>query len=233
MILNDFTTLDIETTGLNPKMDKIIEVGAVRVRNGEITEKFESLVNPGRKLEKRIVSLTGICDLDLKNAPNGEEVIPKLLAFLGEDVLVGHRILFDYSFVKKAAVNLKLPFEKQGIDTLKIARRFLPELESRKLDFLCWHYGISLHAHRAVCDAEGTAMLYLRLAKDFPVEEAFNPNSLVYKVKKESPATKQQKERLYKLIEAHKLIIDYDIDKLTRNEASRLADKIVLQYGRG
>lgn len=232
MIPYDFTVLDLETTGLNPKTDKIIEVGAVKVRDGVITETFETFVNPGRKLEERIISLTGITDADLKDAPSIEEILPQLIAFIGDDILVGHRILFDYSFVKKAAVNLKLSFEKQGIDTLKIARKFLPELESRRLPFLCDYYKIPLNAHRAVSDAQGAAALYLKLAAEFPDEEAFKPLSLIYKAKKESPITKSQKEQLYRLIEKHKLVVDYEIDKLTRNEASRLADKIMLKHGR-
>lgn len=232
MIPYDFTVLDLETTGLNPKTDKIIEIGAVRVRDGEITGRFNRLVNPGRKLEKRIIDLTGISDQDLSKAPYIEEILPELLSFIGEDILVGHRILFDYSFIKRAAVNLKLSFEKSGIDTLKIARKYLPDLESRRLPFLCEYYGIPLQAHRAVNDAEATARLYLKLAAAFPEEGAYKPQPLIYKAKKEGPITKNQKEQLYKLIEAHKLILDCEIDKLTKNEASRLADKIIFTHGR-
>lgn len=232
MIPYDFTVLDLETTGLNPKTDKIIEIGAVRVRDGLIAETFESFVNPGRKLEERIAALTGICDEELEVAPPIEEVLPLLFAFIGEDILVGHRILFDYSFVKKAAVNQKLIFEKKGIDTLRIARKHLPQLESRRLPFLCEYFGIPLNAHRAVSDARGTAALYLKLAEAFVDEEVFRPLPLIYQVKKESPITQRQKEQLYKLIGKHKLVVDYDIDKLTRNEASRQVDKIILKYGR-
>ena len=115
MIL-DFTAIDTETTGLNPKSDRMIEVGAVKVRNGNITERFETLINPGRKLEERIINLTGITQESLKNAPAIEEVLPDLLAFIGDDVLLGHKILFDFSFIKRAAVNHHLTFEKRGMD---------------------------------------------------------------------------------------------------------------------
>lgn len=230
-IPNDFTVIDLETTGLNPKTDKIIEAGAVRVRNGVITEQFASPVNPGRKLEERIIELTGIRDEDLEEAPYIEEVLPKLIDFIGDDILVGHRVLFDFSFIKKAATNIGLSFEKKGIDTLKLARRFLPELESKRLTFLCEYYGIPLQAHRAVEDAKATAMLYHKLTEAFPQEDAYQPIPLLYKVKKEGPITPKQKERLYKLIEQHKLIVDYEIDKLTKNEASRITDKILSKYG--
>lgn len=231
-MIQDYTSLDIETTGLNPKLDKIIEVGAIKVRNGKITGRYESLVYPGRKLGEVVSELTGIRNCDLSGAPEPDEVIPKLLAFIGEDILVGHSVLFDYSFVKRAAVNLGLTFEKTGIDTLKLARRFLPELESRGLSSLCDYFSIPLKAHRAGEDAQATSILYGKLLENFYEEEAFSPFQLIYKVKRESPITRQQKEQLYKLIEAHKLIIDYEIEKLTRNEASRIADHIILQYGR-
>jgi len=231
-IPDSFIVIDLETTGLNPKTDKIIEIGAVRVREGIITEHFATLVNPGRRLEERITELTGITDVELKVAPYIEEVLPELITFIDEDILVGHRVLFDFSFLKKAAVNMKLSFEKKGIDTLKLARRFLPELESKRLPFLCEYYGIPLKAHRAVEDAKATALLYGKLAQAFPQEDAYRPVSLIYKVKKEGPVTPKQKERLYKLIEQHKLIVDFDVDKLTKNEASRITDKILSKYGR-
>lgn len=231
-MIQDYTSLDIETTGLNPKLDKIIEVGAIKVRNGKITGRYESLVYPGRKLGETVSELTGIRNCDLSGAPESGEVIPDLLAFIGEDILVGHSVLFDYSFVKRAAVNLGLTFEKKGIDTLKLARRFLPELESRGLSSLCRYFSIPLKAHRAGEDAQATSMLYGKLLENFYEEEAFSPFQLIYKVKRESPITRQQKEQLYKLIEAHKLVIDYEIEKLTRNEASRMVDHIILKYGR-
>ena len=77
----DFTAIDTETTGLNPKLDRIIEIGAVKVRDGKITDRFESLINPGRKLDERIVQLTGITQEDLKIAPDIAEVLPSLLSF--------------------------------------------------------------------------------------------------------------------------------------------------------
>ena len=80
-MLNTYISIDLETTGLNPKRDKIIEIGAVKVVEGSITETFETFVNPGRRLEERIVELTGIEDTDLEGAPYSEEVLPRLLEF--------------------------------------------------------------------------------------------------------------------------------------------------------
>lgn len=233
-MINSYVSIDLETTGLNPKLDKIIEIGAVRVVDGKPTERFSTFVNPGRKLEERIVELTGIHDEDLQDAPTIEEVWPRLVEFLGDSILLGHSILFDYSFLKKAAVNQKLGFEKQAIDTLKIARRFLTELEHRSLDYLCEYYKIPHQAHRALADAEATSELYHRLVEQFYLheQELFQPKQLQYSVKRDTPATKPQKIRLYRLLEQHKIDIEFDVEKMTRSEASRFTDKILAKYGR-
>ncbi len=230
-----YVCVDLETTGLNPKTDKIIEIGAVRVENGVRTEVFETFVNPACLLPQKITELTGITDDALKDAPEIADVLPDLMAFLREDVLLGHSVLFDYSFIKKAAVNNRIKFERQGIDTLKIARRFLPELESRSLDFLCGHYAIPHKAHRALADAEATCLLYDRLWESFGGGEGaavFAPVALLYQAKRETPATPAQKERLYKLIAKHKIVVEYELEKLTRSEASRYTDRILAKYGR-
>lgn len=233
-MINSYVSIDLETTGLNPKSDKIIEIGAVRVVDGIPTERFLTFVNPGRKLEERIIELTGIQDVHLQEAPTIEEVWPSLVEFLGDSILLGHSILFDYSFLKKAAVNQKLTFEKQAIDTLKIARRFLTELEHRSLDYLCEYYKIPHQAHRALADAEATSELYHRLVEQFYQQEQdlFEPKQLQYSVKRDTPATKPQKERLYRLLEQHKIEIEFDVEKMTRSEASRFTDKILAKYGR-
>lgn len=233
-MINSYVCIDLETTGLNPKTDKIIEIGAVKVIDGEIVGSYSSYVNPGRRLEERIIALTGISQEQVDDAPDIEQVLPQLLDFLEDLPILGHRVLFDYSFLKKAAVNGKQSFEKQGIDTLRIARCFLPELEKRSLEYLCKYYEIPHHAHRALADAEATVALYQKLALQFYDKDSspFEPTTLNYNVKKETPVTKAQKERLYRLIAQHNLIVDYDVEKLTRSEASRYTDKIYEKYGR-
>lgn len=123
-----YVCIDLETTGLDAKRDKIIEIGAVKVENNTITGKWKSFVNPGRKLDEKIVELTGIRDEQLADAPKIGEVLPEFLEFAGEQVLLGHGVLFDFSFLKRAAVNERMTFERQGIDTLKIARKYLQEI---------------------------------------------------------------------------------------------------------
>ena len=257
-MINSYVCLDLETTGLDPKRDKIIEIGAIKIKDGEIIGKFETFVNPQRLLEERIVELTGIRDEQLKDAPEITDILPELLDFIGEDILLGHSVLFDYAFVKKAAINQRLKFEKFGIDTLKIARKFLPDLESRSLGFLCTHFEIEHNAHRALTDAKATSQLYHKLAELFydGHENDFKPTLLSYNAKRDTPVTIPQKEQLYKLLDRHKIIIDYrakntvfhktnsirqqdsgtstsvDIEKLTRSEASRIIAQILAEYGR-
>lgn len=225
----------METTGLNPKLDKIIEIGAMKVRDGQVVDNFSAYINPGRKLEERIIELTGITQTQVDEAEEITAVLPRLLEFLEDLPLLGHRVLFDYSFLKKAAVNQKLTLEKQGIDTLRIARCFLPQLEKRSLEYLCKYYEIPHVAHRAYADAEATSALYQKLAGEFYEKDGriFEPQPLHYTAKKETPATKAQKERLNRLIEQHQIVVDYDVEKLSRSEASRYTDKIYEQYGRG
>lgn len=225
---DSYISLDLETTGLNPKTDKIIEIGAVRVICGEVQETFSALVNPGRRLEERIVELTGISDQELAGAKELSACFDDLLEFLGDLPLLGHRILFDYSFLKKAAVDRRLKLEKKGIDTLKIARRYLPELSHRDLPSLCRYYGITHKAHRALGDALATHELYRILAGDYYADgdSIWIPQPLHYQVKRDTPATPAQKERLARLLERYQITPDYEIDKLSRSEADRIIDKI-------
>lgn len=233
-MIDTYVCLDLETTGLDPKTDKIIEIGAVKVREGKIADRMETFVNPGRQLEERITQLTGICSGQLEDAPDIVETLPHLLAFIGDDILLGHGVLFDYSFVKKAAVNQRFGFEKRGIDTLKLARKFLPDLESRSLGYLCRHFGIAHSAHRALEDAEATVALYRKLAELFYSgnEADFEPRVLVYHAKRETPITIPQKEQLYKLIDKHKLKVGYCVEKLSRSEASTIINQLLAEYGR-
>ena len=140
--MKNFVVLDLETTGLTPKTDRILEIGAVKVVDGEIKERYSTFINPQMEIPRRITELTGITGDMVKDAPLREEAVRGLVEFCQDLPLLGHNILFDYSFVKHDAVNLGLAFEKEALDTLQIARRALPELESRSLEFLCSYYGI-------------------------------------------------------------------------------------------
>lgn len=134
---NSYIAIDLETTGLNPKAERIIEIGAARVEDGTVVQTYSTFVNRSGSGCAASRELTGICDDDLKDAPVLDTVLPELLAFCGELPLLGHHVIFDFSFLKRAAVNRKYTFEHAGLDTLKICRHFMPEEEKKNLAAAC------------------------------------------------------------------------------------------------
>lgn len=231
----NYIALDIETTGLDAKWDRIIEIGAVRVVDGTETGTFQTLVNPHRPLSPAAAELTGIRDAELETAPDIGEVLKAFLDFCGELPVLGHHIIFDYSFLKRAAVNHGYSFERRGIDTLALCRKFMPEQEKKNLEAACAFYGVRRQgAHRALGDARDAHGLYQALMESHGTDcpEAFSGKPLIYKVKKEQPASEKQKQDLRDLVKYHKINILVQIDTLSRNEASRIKDKIISQYGR-
>lgn len=235
-IPNSYLAVDIETTGLDAKLDKIIEIGAVKVLDGQMVNQYQTLINPHRELTEKTAVLTGITADMLTDAPGIDEAIGALVDFCEEGLpLLGHHIIFDYSFLKRAAVNEKLGFERNGIDTLKLCRRLMPAEEKKNLEAACSFFEIQrVQAHRALADAVDAHHLYQALRKCCTNEnlEEFAEKPLIYKVKREQPASKKQKEDLRYLLKYHKIDLPVQIDYLTRNEISRMTDKIILQYGR-
>ncbi|MCR5430652.1 MAG: 3'-5' exonuclease [Eubacterium sp.] len=233
--MRDYVCVDIETTGISPQHAQIIEIGALRVRDGEVVDTFSQLIDPGVSVPEEITSLTGITTDMVKGEPSIEIVLPEFIAFAGDDLLLGHNVRFDYSFLKQNAMNLNLEFSKSGMDTLRIARAKCPELKSRSLDFLCDHFCINdENHHRAFNDAKVTSELYLMFYEMFHSEnpELFQPKEFVYKPKKSSPITEKQKKYLLALISHHNLVVGYDIDKLSKSEASRKIDQIISIKGK-
>ncbi len=232
--MNSYISLDMEATGLSPRNDRIIELGAIKVIDGVEKEIFSTFVNPGRRLDERITELTGINDDDLKDAPYIGEIIGDFVAFTEDLPLLGHHIISDYAIIKQAAANNKIEFEKEALDTLKISRACLIELPSKRLKDLCEHYGINLEAHRALNDARATFELYKCLEKDFKEKypEIFVPAKLNHKVKKEGPIRKAQLEKIHTLIERHNIDCPYEIERMTMNEAGRYIDILLARYGK-
>lgn len=233
--MREYVTLDLETTGLEPKRDRIIEIGAVKVKDGAITEEFSTLVDPQMEIPYRITQLTGISDEMVKGKPYIKEVLKELVNFCGNLPLLGHNILFDYGFVKHNAVNCGIEFEKKGMDTLRLARVFLAQLPSRSLQSLRVYYGIPQDdAHRALEDARTTFRLYEKLKEEFGEKEPdlFCPYDLVYRVKRQGPITPAQKRYLQDLVKYHRINLNVEPESLTKNEASRLIDTILSTYGK-
>ncbi len=231
-----YIALDLETTGLSPVRDQILEIGAARVECGEVTDTYETLVDTGIEIPERITALTGITREMVSGGPDMKEAVEGFLAFCGGcDVLLGHNLPFDYGFMKQTVQRLGGSYERRGLDTLGISRLLLPELPSRSLDQLAAHYGISQeHHHRALDDALTAARIYERLWEEFGGRrpELFLPSALQFRAKRESPITISQKGYLRDLLKYHRIESNVKIDTLTKSEASRMIDGIILRYGK-
>ena len=159
-----FVVFDIETTGFSPVSNRIIEIGAVKVVNGEITDRFSTFVNPQVPIPFRIEKLTNINDSMVMDAPLIETVLPEFLDFCGDAILVAHNASFDMSFIKENVQRQRLNREFTYVDTLGIARVLLPNQAKHTLDAVCKTLGISLeNHHRAVDDAEATAQMFVKM----------------------------------------------------------------------
>ena len=158
----DLVVIDTETTGMRPGPDRVIEVAAVRVRGGAIVDTFHSLMNPRRSVPSFIVRFTGITQAMVNEAPLSAEIMPDLLQFIDGATLVGHNLGFDVRFLAHEAQLLGLAFPIDGLDTIPLARRFLPGLKRFKLDMVAAHLNIQIrNRHRALGDAEVTAEVLL------------------------------------------------------------------------
>ena len=243
--IKNYTVIDLEMTGLSAKNDKIIEIGAARVRDGEIVDTISTLVNPKQHIPQRVQQLTGITDTDVENAADMDEAVDNLqggmekeeamrqfFEFIGEDIIVGQNVIFDYGFLKQWAVNHKHTLSLNAYDTLKIARKCLPAEQSKKLEDLCEYFGVSReNAHRALDDAIETKQIFEKLLvlmdeKGEPVES----KPLVYKAKKQTPATAHQVRQLKELMAEYGIADVISWDNLTRSQASRLYDEYRSKY---
>ena len=167
-------------------------------------------------------------------ARDTQDIIKDFVEFCGDYVLVGHNIMFDYKFCKIYANKYGYSFEKQGIDTLKIARKIHKDLESKSLGVLCEYYKIvNQAAHRAYHDALATAKLYQSMAHyhETQDEKLFAPMQLMFKQKKVQPITRKQIDYIGLLCEYHGLCPETCLEEMTRSEASKFIDSIISEHG--
>ncbi|MCM1156887.1 MAG: PolC-type DNA polymerase III [Bacteroidales bacterium] len=158
-----YVVFDLETTGLSPKFCKIIEIGAVKIEQGEITDTFSVFVNPQMPIPYNITKLTSITDDMVLEADTIETVLPAFLEFVGDSVLVAHNAGFDVSFIRKFAKDMGRKIDNSVVDTMTLAHILCPELGKFTLDRICKHLGIKLeNHHRAVDDAAATAEMFKR-----------------------------------------------------------------------
>lgn len=233
--MEEYVAVDLEMTGLHVKTDRILEIGAVKVTENALGETFQTFVNPHRRLGKEITELTGITDEMVDGAPEPEAAFRSFLEFAGDLPLIGHNVMYDYSFLKQCAVNCGIPFDRKIIDTLKIARKLLKEPEKKSLESLCSYFQIIQNEmHRAQDDAKATAQLFLILKNQYKEQEPglFVPKQVQYRAKKQGPLTPAQKRDLNHLLIYHRIESNIEIDSLTKSEASRMIDRIYARYGR-
>ena len=168
MLTRGIAVIDFETTGLRPGHDRVIEVGAVIVLDGQVTESFVELMHPGRRLPWEITQLTGITDAMLRGKPAPETVMPALRAFLGDRVCVAHNAGFDSRFFAAEMARAGLAHDRPFLCTLLLARRLLSNAPDHKLGTLARHLKLdkptAARAHRALDDVLITASLWRHLA---------------------------------------------------------------------
>lgn len=167
MFPNDYTVIDLETTGLSPEYNEIIELSAVRVRNNVVVEEFQSLVRPNDPIDGYITNLTGITNEMVADAPSIENILPAYLEFIGDDIVIGHNINFDVNFLYDWAERvLGVPFTNCFVDTMRISRKALPELRHHRLKDVASEFGmVPVGAHRALCDCKTTYDCFSALRK--------------------------------------------------------------------
>ncbi|RHP53613.1 exonuclease [Coprobacillus sp. AF31-1BH] len=156
-IIDNYCVLDLETTGLSPNYDSIIEIGIIKVKENKIVDKYNSLINPGFLINEYITSITGITNEMLKGKPKIIDLKKEVLNFIGNDVLVGHNISFDVSFLQKG-FNEEL--KNEYIDTLQFCRKLFKELSHHRLTDMSNYLEISRNEHRSMSDCLCTKELY-------------------------------------------------------------------------
>ena len=192
----DYVVFDLETTGISPKTDEVVEVSAVKVEHGKVTDEFSTLVNPKRRIPYGASRVNGITDDMVAEAPFFEQVLEEFLEFIEGFVLVGHNIArFDMNFLYR---DVEKYFERSlpndYIDTLQMARRELPNLEHHRLTDLAEYYGISAEgAHRALNDCRMNQQVYECMVKEMR-EAQTGKSASSEKIKKITEESIRQKQ---------------------------------------
>ncbi len=159
---DEIVVFDIETTGLSNRTCKIIEIGAVKIKGGEIIDRMDIFCDPEEHISEEITNLTSITDEMVAGAPKEREAVERFLEFAGDSMLVAHNANFDIGFIRVAAQRHSLPFENTFLDTVGLSKYVNPELKNHKLDTIVNHYKLGdFHHHRASDDAEVLARIFM------------------------------------------------------------------------
>lgn len=165
-----FSVVDTETTGMNPKFCKVIDIGIIKIKNGEILEEWETLINPKQSIDYWITYYTKLRDKDVKNKPTFKTFAPKINELLTDTIFVGHNAGFDYGFLTNEMIRCGFDFKHPKLCTVLLGRKLLPQLANAHLDALSAYYKIKISArHRALPDAQATAYVlnkFIGIAKE-------------------------------------------------------------------
>lgn len=158
-----FVVVDLETTGGGTRDHRILEVGAVKIERGKITDQFSTLINPQRSIPDYVTKITGINEGMITDAPLPEDIMPKLVDFIGDGVIIAHNLPYDLGFINTTLTRLGYQsLRNPTLCTLELSRFLLPHLKNHKLEDVAWNFGISIEArHRALDDAMATAQMLL------------------------------------------------------------------------
>ncbi|WP_455538242.1 PolC-type DNA polymerase III [Terrisporobacter sp.] len=195
-----FVVFDLETTGFSNKNDKITEIGAVKVENFKVVDRFSQLINPEKDISYKVQELTGITNDLIKDKPTIEEVLPKFIEFIGDSVMVAHNADFDMGFMQQKCREQNIEFKNNAVDTLTLARTLLPHMKRFRLNLIAKELGVPLlNHHRAVDDAEATAHIFIKFLEMI------------------------QKRGGEKLSDINSILGDIDYTKLTTNHITLIA----------
>lgn len=170
----EFSVLDVETTGLSARNNRVIEIGIVKVKNLKVVDKYTTLINPECEIPYFITQFTGISNSDVEHSPNFNDAAEKIEYFIGNSIVSGHNLSFDEGFLRYEFIrNGFEPLSNLNVCTLKLARKIFPELKSKSLASVTAHLGIkNRDSHRALSDAEATAQILIKLIKLLSKEKA-------------------------------------------------------------
>ena len=172
--------LDVETTGLDYTKERMVEFAAIRLENGKMKDRFETLINPEQHIRKSSIAIHGITEEDVKDAPTEAEVMPMILDFIGDYPIVAHNAIFDYSFINEASIRQTgKPITNARIDSQMMFKEIYPDLESCGLESLMTKFNVEFSTrHRAMADTEGLAKAYPELKKLYEKKYAWQVQQL-------------------------------------------------------
>ena len=172
--------LDVETTGLDYTKERMVEFAAIRLENGKMKDRFETLINPQQHIRKSSMAVHGITEEDVKDAPTEAEVMPMILDFIGDYPIVAHNVIFDYSFINEASIRTTgNPITNPRIDSQMMFKEIYPDLESCGLEALMNKFNVEFDTrHRAMADTEGLAKAYPELKKLYEKKYAWQIQQL-------------------------------------------------------